>query len=64
MSRLKDLLIQFESDCEIAIEGAETVNEFKNNLIKISSRYESSFYLDNLNDMWDEFHGISGKYEY
>ena len=61
---LKDQIIHFHSDCEVAIEGAECMNDFKAKLIKIDKRYDTSFWLDDADEFWNEYHGISGKYEY
>jgi hypothetical protein len=57
MSRLKDQIIHFHSDCEVAIEGAECMNEFKVKLIKIDQRYDTSFWLDDADEFWNEYHG-------
>lgn len=54
MSRLKDLVIQFESDAELALEGAETFDEFANNMYKINSLYELSMWQQELRDGWDQ----------
>ena len=53
MSRLKDLVIQFEADAELALEGAETFDEFANNMHKINSLYELSMWQQELRDGWD-----------
>ena len=57
MSRLKDQIIHFHSDCEVAIEGAECMNDFKAKLIKIDKRYDTSFWLDDADEFWNEYHG-------
>ena len=53
MSGLKDLVIQFEADAERALEGAETFDEFANNMYKINSLYELSMWQQELRDGWD-----------
>ena len=53
MSRLKDLVIQFESDAELALEGAETFDEFVNTMCKINPIYELSMWQQELRDGWD-----------
>ena len=53
MSRLKDLVIQFEADAEFALEGAETFDEFANNMYKINAVYELSMWQQELRDGWD-----------
>ena len=53
MSRLKDLVIQFEADAELALEGAETFDEFASNMYKINSLYELSMWQQELRDGWD-----------
>tara|TARA_R110002167_G_scaffold119161_1_gene296189 strand:- start:39 stop:212 length:174 start_codon:yes stop_codon:yes gene_type:complete len=53
MSRLKDLIIEFEADAEFALEGAETFDEFANNMYKINAVYELSMWQQELRDGWD-----------
>jgi hypothetical protein len=36
MSKLKDLIIEFEADAERSLEGAETFDEFVNTMYKIN----------------------------
>ena len=53
MSRLKDLVIEFEADAELALEGAETFDEFAGNMYKINAVYELSMWQQELRDGWD-----------
>ena len=53
MSKLKDLVIEFEADAERALEGAETFDEFVNTMLKINPIYELSMWQQELRDGWD-----------
>ena len=53
MSKLKDLIIEFEADAELALEGAETFDEFVNTMYKINPIYELSMWQQELRDGWD-----------
>jgi hypothetical protein len=53
MSKLKDLIIEFEADAERALEGAETFDEFVNTMYKINPIYELSMWQQELRDGWD-----------
>ena len=53
MSRLKDLLIDFEQDVPSALEGAESFPEFVKNMININAVYELDMWDEDLREMWD-----------
>jgi len=53
MSKLKDLIIEFEADAELALEGAETFDEFAGNMYKINAVYELSMWQQELRDGWN-----------
>ena len=52
MSRLKDLLIEFEQDVPIAFEKAVDFDSFKKNMCKINPLYELSMWKDELKDAY------------
>ena len=54
MSRMKDFIIEMESDAQIIIDNCESVEEFCQRMQKINYMYADSW----CQEMWEEHHGI------
>tara|TARA_R100000734_G_C3250446_1_gene52208 strand:+ start:61 stop:240 length:180 start_codon:yes stop_codon:yes gene_type:complete len=52
MSRLKDLLIDFEQDVPTALKKAVDFDSFKKNMCKINPLYELNMWKDELKDAY------------
>ena len=56
MSRMKDFIIEMESDAQIIIDNCESVEEFCQRMQKINYLYADDW----CQEMWNEHFGLRG----